>query len=109
MSKIAVVGAADFVLGFRTLGLTTVTAEDAEKVAFEIVRLAQDNYAVIFLDETLAKQIPETLERYKSTPFPAVIAVPGPQGAKGFGLLKIKENVEKAVGVDILFGKDEQS
>ena len=35
--------------------------------------------------------------------YPAIIPIPDNQGSEGIGLQALKQNVEKAVGVDILF------
>ncbi|HBM80667.1 MAG TPA: V-type ATP synthase subunit F, partial [Clostridiaceae bacterium] len=37
---------------------------------------------------------------------PAIILIPGTQGSLGIGLQNIKENVAKAIGVDILSKKE---
>lgn len=39
--------------------------------------------------------MPETLERYKTDPKCAVIPIPGSSGANGFGLNRVKANVER--------------
>lgn len=47
----------------------------------------------------------ETIERYKAVPYPAIILIPNNQGSLGLGIQGIKDNVEKAIGADILFGE----
>ena len=61
-----------------------------------------------FLTATCAQQVPETLERYKTDPKCAVIPIPGSSGANGFGLSRVKANVEKAIGADILFNNEKE-
>ena len=68
----------------------------------------QSDVPVIFLTETCAQQVPETLERYKTDPKCAVIPIPGSSGANGFGLSRVKANVEKAIGADILFNNEKE-
>ena len=45
--------------------------------------------------------IPETLDKYSKSPFPIIIPIPEGIDSKGVGLKKIKDNVEKAIGIDI--------
>lgn len=37
---------------------------------------------------------------------PVVVPIPNNKGTLGWGMGKIKENVEKAIGADILFKKE---
>ena len=43
------------------------------------------------------------MQKYKAQPYPAVLSIPGAGGSNGFGMQGLKKDVEKAVGVDILF------
>ena len=104
MYKIGVVGDRDSILGFKALGLSVFPITQPEQASRLINRMARDKYAVIFLTEQVAKEIGETIERYKSTPFPAIILIPNNRGSLGLGIQDIKSSVEKAIGADILFG-----
>ncbi|WP_300348060.1 V-type ATP synthase subunit F, partial [Clostridium sp.] len=48
------------------------------------------------------KNIEETIERYTRQVLPAVILIPSNQGTLNIGKQRISDNVEKAVGVNIL-------
>jgi V/A-type H+-transporting ATPase subunit F len=100
--KIAVVGDKDSVLPFKALGIDVFPTEDAEGARKTIDRLAADDYAVIFVTEQAAKDIEETIDRYSRQMTPAVILIPGNKGTLNIGMKKIRDNVEKAVGVNIL-------
>lgn len=106
MAKIGVIGDADSVMGFKALGIDTysVTAEEAPRM---IHKLAKEKYAVIFIAEKTARLASEAISRYKSVPYPAIIPIPGNYGSTGFGMAALKANVEKAIGVDILFGSED--
>ena len=47
MSKIAVLGDRDSVLGFRALGLEVVFADERDAAVHELHRLAREEYAII--------------------------------------------------------------
>lgn len=103
---IAVVGDKDSVLAFKAIGLDVFPVE-GEAQAMEKVKYLARSYAVIFITEQVAKQIDSLLKRYKARPYPVVLPIPSCEGATGFGMLGIKNNVEKAIGADILFDKED--
>ena len=107
MHKIGVIGDKDSILAFKSLGLSVFPVTQAKEASLLINRLAKEDYAVIFVTELIAKDIQETIDRYKTVPFPAIILIPSNQGSLGLGIQGIKDSVEKAVGADILFGERE--
>ena len=100
--RIAVVGDRASVLGFKALGVEVFTPEDAESCRKTIDTLAREGAGLIYLTERLAAQIPETVERFRSTMVPAIILIPDRAGSLGMGKAAIRSRVEKAVGKDIL-------
>ena len=103
---LAVIGDRESIMLFRVLGVQTIAAETAEDTAKAIHRLAKAGCSVIYLTEELARLVPEELARYQSRTFPAIIPIPGAGGGTGLGMARVKENVEKAIGADILFQKE---
>lgn len=108
MYRIGVVGEKDAVIAFLALGIAVKPVENSEEAAKTIDLMAKDNYGIIFVTETIARDIKETIDRYKSEMIPAIILIPGSRGSLGIGLSTIRDNVEKAVGVDILTRKEGQ-
>lgn len=104
-SKIAVVGDKDSVLAFKAIGLE-VFAIDSESAARDTVKQLARTYGVIFITDKIAQKIDNLLARYKTRPYPVVVPIPSAEGASGFGMAGIKSDVEKAIGSDILFGKE---
>jgi len=103
MYKIGVIGDKDSILGFKALGLSVFPVtqpSEAEKILHE---LAQNQYAVIYITEQIAKDIVASIDEYKDSRFPAIIPIPGNQGSLGIGMQGVKKSVERAVGADILF------
>lgn len=62
-----------------------------------------DEYAVILITEDYAAKNEPLIQKLKAKPYPAVLCIPGAGGSNGFGMAGVKRDVEKAVGVDILF------
>src|SRR5665647_25754 len=94
MSKIGVIGDRDSILGFKTLGLDVFPVTEPEQAARLVHRLAKEGYVVLFMTEVVAKDLEETIERYKTVPFPAIILIPNNQGTTGLGLQGVKDCVE---------------
>ena len=102
MYKIAVLGDSDSVLGFRALGLEACPVSTPEEGREALHRMARENYAIIYITEQLASQIPAEITRYQDALTPAVILIPGKEGSLGIGMNNVKNAVERAVGADIL-------
>lgn len=104
MYKIGMIGDRDSVLCFTALGFSVSEATDALEAEEALHRMAKSGeYATIFITETLAMQIEETISQYKDAPLPAIISIPGREGSVGYGINSIRSAVERAVGADILF------
>lgn len=101
MYKIAVIGDRDSVLGFRALGLDVFFAGDAETARKTLHRLAQQEYAVIYITEQLAQDLTGEITRYKNAVMPAVILIPGKGGSLGLAGHALQAAVERAIGADI--------
>ena len=101
MYKIAVIGDRDSVLGFRALGLDVFPTENTDAGRRTLHRLAQEDYAVIYITEQLAADISADIARYKTSVTPAVILIPGKTGSLGLGAQALQSAVERAVGADI--------
>ncbi|SHH60075.1 V/A-type H+-transporting ATPase subunit F [Anaerosphaera aminiphila DSM 21120] len=102
MYKIAVIGDKDSVSIFKVLGIDVVISYEADDARNKIDKLAKDDYGVIFITEELASKVEETIERYNRQVIPAIILIPSNQGTLNMAMDKINENVEKAVGSNIL-------
>ena len=69
-------------------------------------RIAEGEYAVIYITEALAAELGHEIGRYQEQVLPAIIQIPGVSGNTGAGITGVKKSVEQAVGSDILFGSD---
>lgn len=102
MYKIGVIGDKDSVLAFKALGVEVFTVYNAEEARRTVDTIARNNYGIIFITEQIASLIPDTIERYDNDIIPAIILIPSNQGSLNIGLDRINQNVEKAVGSNIL-------
>lgn len=103
--KAAIVGSGDGIMVFKAAGIDTYLAED-EKKAWEILRKIAKEYQIIFLTEELARSLAEFLKRFDEEPYPVVVSIPSGTQTDGYGMSVLKNAMERALGVDILFNKD---
>ncbi len=104
MLKIAVMGGRETVMGFKALGLETVTVNDDKQALeqFHSLTKSSKQYAIIYLEETFAQALAPEIDKFKDSPTPAIILIPGRDGSLGLGQSSLKAAVERAVGSDIL-------
>ena len=102
MYKIAAIGDRDSVQGFASIGLEVYFADEKQEAEKLLKRIANDNYAVIYITEKLASMIPQEIEKYTEAVTPAIIPIPGVSGNTGEGMNNVSRFVEKVVGSDII-------
>lgn len=103
MYKIGMIGDKDSVIGFMAVGFTVSEAETPLEGAQALRRMAGEGYAIIFVTESLAVEMEDEIARFKNSPLPAIIVLPGKEGSTGYGMNNVRRSVERAVGADILF------
>ena len=104
MYKKGVIGERDSVLGFKAVGLDVHPCSQSDEAKKILHQLAKDEYAIIYITEGLAADMVKDIDKYKDSRLPAIIPIPGKEGASGTGMDSVRKSVERAVGADILFG-----
>lgn len=104
MYKIGVMGGRETVMGFKALGLDVFPVDDPEEARRTLrdVTYGESRYAIIYVEENLAANLKHELDRFKDSPTPAIILIPGRDGSLGLGQDALRSAVERAVGTDIL-------
>ena len=103
MYKVAVLGERDSIYGFAALGLDTYPVTEHEEAAKMLKILAEGEYAVIYITESMQAILELEIDRYVADYLPAIIPIPGVSGNTGKGIRNVKKSVERAVGSDIIF------
>lgn len=106
MYKVAVLGDRDSIYGFAAIGLDTFPVENAREASKKLKELADGQYAVIYITESLQSELETEIDNYLSSQLPAIIPIPGVSGNTGKGMRNVKKSVERAVGSDIIFNND---
>lgn len=104
MLKIAVIGGRETVMGFTALGLEAYPVADADeaKKVLRILTRDREDVAIIYIEEGLAEQLSQEIDKFKDSPKPAIILIPGREGSLGLGLTALNQAVERAIGTNIL-------
>ncbi|HAP31829.1 MAG TPA: V-type ATP synthase subunit F [Firmicutes bacterium] len=106
MYKMAVIGDKDSILGFKSLGVATYPVTDADEAQRVLNRISREKFAVVLITENIAQHLLPQLAELNKKLLPAILLIPNNQGALGLGMEQIRKNAEKAIGADILFGKE---
>lgn len=104
MLKIAVIGERKTVMGFTALGLEAypVFSEAEARQTLRALTRERDDVAIIYVEESFAGALKADIDRYKDSPKPAIILIPGGDGSLGLGLSALDQAVERAIGTNIL-------
>lgn len=91
-------------MGFKALGLEIFPVDTPEEARHTLHRITRpgEEYAIIYIEEGLAKDMSGEIDKFKDSPTPAIILIPGREGPLGLGQSALKAAVERAVGSDIL-------
>jgi V/A-type H+-transporting ATPase subunit F len=104
MYRVGIIGDRDSILGFKAVGLDVFPCLDSDEAKKTLHEKAKEDYAIIFVTEGFAQDMKEAMAQYKESKLPAIVPIPGTDGSHGVGLGILKKSVERAIGVDILFG-----
>ena len=103
--KMAIIGDGDSVLAFKAVGIDAFSVSSPQE-AGNLIKTIAKKYNVIFITDVLAKPIDDVLKKYLVSAYPIIIPVPSKAGSNGYGYETLKKDMEKALGVDILFNKE---
>ena len=106
MSKIALIGNRETIIGFKLLGVSIFPVKKKEESVEILNILVKEEYAVIFITEEIGCQIIEEIEILQKTSFTSITIIPSKSEKNYLGLKILRNNIEKAIGTDILFRKE---
>ena len=108
------IGSREAVGGFALLGVDIIPVQSAPEAVEQLFRLKRETtmddrgverplYAIVFVTEDLSSGIsPEDEKKLARGALPAIVPIPSHRGSTGYGQLRLKRIVERAVGSDIL-------
>ena len=105
-SNLAIVGDGESILCFKSVGIDAYDTDERE--ANNLVRKLARSYKIIFITENLYPAVEDFIKKLDDKPYPIVIAIPSKAGSDGSGMRMLHSLSEKALGVDIIFNKDDK-
>lgn len=103
MARVAIVGDAVSVAGFRPLGFATFPVEHPEEARDLWPHLAGGEYAVVFVTEPVYEHIDDLMAEAADRVTPAVTVIPGAGSEGGVGGAKLTRAIERALGTKMPF------
>jgi len=99
--QIGIIGKKEAIIGFRALGVKTYFVQNQEEAEEKIEEIAKDDLAVLFIPESLAREIYPLIQKLNERTFPAITIIPDPSGSSGFASQIIRDAMLRAVGTDV--------
>lgn len=109
MYKIAVVGDKESIFGFSSIGIDIYPAYEEKEIEQIISKLIDENYAIIYVTENMWLKAEKYLEKLQKNNIPAIVSIPSNTGSLNYGEKRIKDMVQKAVGIEINFWGNERN
>lgn len=106
-NKMAILGEGDSILVFKAGGVDAFYASDRESAKDTLRKIAKE-YAIIFITDKLACEMDDLLKKFNASPYPIIVPVSSGDGEDGYAMQKLRERMEKALGVDILFNREDK-
>lgn len=103
MYKIAVVGDRESIFGFSAIGMDIYPAYEEQEIKEIIPKLIEENYAIIYITENVSIKAKKYIEKLEKNKIPAIVTIPSNTGSLKYGEKRIKDMVQKAVGIEINF------
>lgn len=107
MSKVAVLGQRDAVLGFKASGAVVFTADSIQEAREALDLVQKGDFAILLVTEEMAGSLKAELAPLYEMPKPVVTILPDAAHPKGLGMELLQKRVERAVGVNILLKGEE--
>lgn len=101
-TKIAAMGENDVMKIFKAVGADIFPVSGREEAAAALSGLVKDGYGMIFITESIASEIDESIKELSSRMLPAIIVVPGLTGGGGYAVERLRQSIIKAVGADVM-------
>lgn len=109
--KIAIIGPAETVSGFKALGAVAFDATNGEEVLVHLKQIKEqtinpetsEKYAIVCVIEDLMTNVDQAeYAKAVAGPLPAVVLLPGTGGSQGFAIGRLRQMAEQAVGASII-------
>lgn len=109
MSKIAIIGEKNIIFGFSLVGIQIFPVEKSEEAIKILRECSKKEYTISFITNQIAAKILEEIEEIQKISTMTICILPSRTESTELSLNMLRKNVEKAVGTDILFRKEDKN
>ncbi len=103
--KVICIGEYDVVFPFKAVNLEINPVTNGEEALEAVKSFIDKGYALILVQEDFLEAIQPVLDETVDQPLPAIISIPGSEATRGQALLRLREVIKRAVGMDIFVQK----
>ena len=100
-TKIAALGEKDIMLIFKAIGADVFPVFDLEEAGSNLKKIAREDYAIIFITETIAIQLDPIIRQYSDKVKPSIVVIPGLGERNNYAVEALRRAIIKAVGTDV--------
>lgn len=105
--RIAVMGDATSVAGFRPLGFVVYAVDRPEDAREHWPELVRGEFGAIFVTEPVYAAIADLVAEIADSPIPAVTVIPAVGSPGGVGAAKLDRAIERALGTSVPHREEE--
>ena len=100
-TKIAAFGEKDIMLIFKAIGADVFPVFDLEEAGSTLKKIAREDYAIIFITETVAFKLDNIIRQYSDKVRPSIVVIPGLGERNNYAVEALRNAIIKAVGTDV--------
>lgn len=98
MERVAIIGDATTVAGFRPLGFAVMPVERPSDARALWPRVLTDEFSVVFVTEEVFSAVEDLAAELADRALPALTVIPGVGGQGGMAEAKLSRAIERALG-----------
>ena len=100
-AKIAAFGEKDIMLIFKAIGIEVFSVSEKTKPEVQLEKLIKEDYAIIFITETVALEVSGVIKKYMNKTLPSIVVIPGLGKKENFAVDLLRQAVVRAMGVSL--------
>jgi len=86
---------------FKAIGADVFPVFDLEEAGSNLKKIAREDYAIIFITETIAVKLDNIIRQYSDKVKPSIVVIPGLGERNNYAVDTLRQAIIKAVGTDV--------
>lgn len=103
MSEIVAIGQKEQIIGFQGVGVRTRPVKNQEEFAAALAETVRKrDVEIVLVPETFAEEGAGAIRAARKKSQKVILVIPDHHGSRGLAITEMKEDVEQALGVDMI-------